>query len=129
MAPGLDRLILIALALVGLITSLGITRVPAAAPTQKFKPNFLGDLFSQIQLMRQDRVLWLACLGNIYFSFVGQLVFQGVFDLGDRLRIGEQNTSLLVVALALGIGVGSFAAGWLSGGKSSMAWCHSAHSA
>jgi acyl-[acyl-carrier-protein]-phospholipid O-acyltransferase/long-chain-fatty-acid--[acyl-carrier-protein] ligase len=110
-------LILIALALVGLITSLGITRVPAAAPTQKFKPNFLGDLFSQIQLMRQDRVLWLACLGNIYFSFVGQLVFQGVFDLGDRLRIGEQNTSLLVVALALGIGVGSFAAGWLSGGK------------
>ena len=100
-----------------MITSLGITRVPAAAPTQKFRANFLGDLFSQIQLMRQDRVLWLACLGNIYFSFVGQLVFQGVFDLGDRMRIGEQNTSLLVVALALGIGVGSFAAGWLSGGK------------
>ena len=30
--------------------------------------NFLGDLFSQIHLMRQDRVLWLACLGNTYFS-------------------------------------------------------------
>jgi acyl-[acyl-carrier-protein]-phospholipid O-acyltransferase/long-chain-fatty-acid--[acyl-carrier-protein] ligase len=110
-------LMLIGLAVIGFITSLGITRIPAAAPNQKFRGNFLGDLVSQIQLMRQDRVLWLACLGNIYFSFVGQLIFQGVFDLGDRLRIGEQNTSLLVVTLALGIGVGSFAAGWLSGGK------------
>jgi acyl-[acyl-carrier-protein]-phospholipid O-acyltransferase / long-chain-fatty-acid--[acyl-carrier-protein] ligase len=110
-------LMLIGLAVVGLITSLGITRIPAAAPAQKFRANFLGDVVSQIQLMRQDRVLWLACLGNIYFSFVGQLVFQGVFDLGDRMQIGERNTSLLVVTLALGIGVGSFAAGWLSGGK------------
>ncbi len=90
--------ILIALAVLGLITSLGITRVPAAVPTQKFKGNFLGDLFSQIRLMRQDRVLWLACLGNIYFSFVGQLVFQGVFDLGDRMHLTERSTSLLVVA-------------------------------
>jgi acyl-[acyl-carrier-protein]-phospholipid O-acyltransferase/long-chain-fatty-acid--[acyl-carrier-protein] ligase len=110
-------LVLIGLAIIGLMTSLGITRVPAAAPTQKFKPNFLGDLVSQIQLMRQDRVLWLACLGNIYFSFVGQLVFQGVFDLGDRMHLTEKSTSLLVVALALGIGVGSFAAGYFSGGK------------
>jgi len=30
-----------------------------------------------------------------------------VFDLGDRMHIGEQYTSLLVVALAVGIGVGS----------------------
>ncbi len=109
--------ILIALAVLGLLTSLGITRVPAAAPTQKFKANFLGDLVSQIRLMRQDRVLWLACLGNIYFSFVGQFVFQGVFDLGDRMHLAEKSTSLLVVALALGIGIGSFAAGYLSGGK------------
>ena len=109
--------ILIGLAGVGLLTSLGITRVPAADPLRRYNLNLLGDLLARIRLMRRDRVLWLACLGNIYFSFVGQLIFQGVFDIGDRLGIGEQNTSLLVVSLAIGIGVGSFAAGSLSGGK------------
>jgi acyl-[acyl-carrier-protein]-phospholipid O-acyltransferase/long-chain-fatty-acid--[acyl-carrier-protein] ligase len=114
---GWTGFILVGLAAVGLSTSQGITRVPAADPTRRYNANFLGDLLAQTRLMRRDRVLWLACLGNIYFSFVGQLVFQGVFDLGDRLQIGEQNTSLLVVALAIGIGVGSFAAGYFSGGK------------
>jgi acyl-[acyl-carrier-protein]-phospholipid O-acyltransferase/long-chain-fatty-acid--[acyl-carrier-protein] ligase len=114
---GWTGFILVGLAAVGLFTSLGITRVPAADPTRRYTVNFLGDLLAQIRLMRRDRVLWLACLGNIYFSFVGQLVFQGVFDLGDRMHLGEQNTSLLVVALAVGIGVGSFAAGYFSGGK------------
>jgi acyl-[acyl-carrier-protein]-phospholipid O-acyltransferase/long-chain-fatty-acid--[acyl-carrier-protein] ligase len=114
---GWTGFILVGLAAVGLSTSLGITRVPAADPTRRYNANSLGDLLSQIRLMRGDRVLWLACLGNIYFSFVGQLVFQGVFDLGDRMHLGELNTSLLVVALAVGIGVGSFAAGYFSGGK------------
>ncbi len=114
---GWTGLMLVGLAVLGLFTSLGITRVPPADPARKFRWNFLGDLGAQVRFIRQDRVLWLACLGNIYFSFVGQLVFQGVFDLGDRMRIGEQYTSLLVVALAVGIGVGSFAAGYLSGGK------------
>ena len=109
--------VLACLALLGLATSFGITRVPAADPTRKFRLNFLGDLVVQVQRIRRDRVLWLACLGNVYFSFVGQLVFQGVFDLGDRLKIGETNTFILLAALAVGIGVGSFAAGYLSGGK------------
>jgi acyl-[acyl-carrier-protein]-phospholipid O-acyltransferase/long-chain-fatty-acid--[acyl-carrier-protein] ligase len=39
---------LLALAVVGLLTSLGIDRVPAAAPEKKFRANFLGDLWQQI---------------------------------------------------------------------------------
>jgi acyl-[acyl-carrier-protein]-phospholipid O-acyltransferase/long-chain-fatty-acid--[acyl-carrier-protein] ligase len=107
----------ISLAVIGLATSLSITRLPAAAPARRYRVNFLGDLFSQIRLMRADRVLWLACLGNIFFNFVGQFVMQAVLDLGDRRHFGETNTSLLVVALAIGIGLGSFAAGYLSSGK------------
>jgi len=110
-------LLLIGLAVTGLATSFGISRIPAAAPTRHYRLNFLNDLFNQITLMREDRVLWLACLGNIFFSFIGQFALQAVLDLGDRLKFGETNTSLLVVALAIGIGVGSFAAGYLSGGK------------
>ncbi len=109
--------LLVGLAMLGLATSFGITKIPAAAPTRRYRVNFLGDLFSQIRLMRADRVLWLACLGNIFFSFVGQFALQSVMDLGDRMKFGETNTSLLVVATAIGIGTGSFAAGYLSGGK------------
>src|SRR5439155_13559338 len=110
--------VLMVLAAAGLVLSLGITRVPAADPLKKFQANFLGDLWRQIQLMRRDRVLWLACLGNTYFWFIGQLLQQSVVDYGENvLKIGEVRTTLLLAALAIGIGLGSFAAGYLSGGK------------
>jgi len=110
--------LLILLAIVGLGFSLGITRVPAADPKRRFDLNILGGLWPQIQFMRKDRVLWLACLGNIYFWFIGQLLQQSVLDYGENvLKVGEVKTSYLLAALAIGIGIGSFAAGYLSGGK------------
>ena len=50
--------VLVALALVGLAFSLGITRVPAADPARRFRANFLGDLRAQIRVMRA-----IACSG------------------------------------------------------------------
>ncbi|MGD1020868.1 MAG: MFS transporter [Verrucomicrobiia bacterium] len=110
--------IFIGLAVLGFLSSLGITRIPAADPEKRFRANFLGDLFEQIRDIRRDRVLWLAVLGNIYFSFVGALVLQNAILFGtDTLQVGEIKTSYMQVALAIGVGLGSFAAGYLSGGK------------
>ena len=110
--------IFIALAILGLLCSLGITRIPAADPNREFRANFLGDLFQQVGDIRRDRVLWLAVLGSIYFSFVGALVLQNAILFGmNTLQVGEVRTSYMQVALAIGVGIGSFAAGWLSGGK------------
>ena len=110
--------IFLVLAVIGLLCSFGITRVPAANPRKQFRPNFLGDLWQEIQSIRRDRVLWLAVLGNVYFSFVGALLLQNAILFGtDTLKVGEVHTSYLYIAIALGIGVGSFAAGCLSGGK------------
>ena len=68
--------------------------------------------------MRRDHILWLACLGNIYFWFIGQLLQQSVIEYGENvLKIGEVRTTYLLAAMAIGIGLGSFAAGYLSGGK------------
>ena len=111
-------LVLLGVALVGLASSLGITRVPAADPTRRFQVNFLGDLRAQIRMMRADRVLWLACLGNMYFFFMAALVQFGVIDYGKYiLGVSEVRTTQLWAAVAVGIGLGSFAAGYLSGGK------------
>jgi acyl-[acyl-carrier-protein]-phospholipid O-acyltransferase/long-chain-fatty-acid--[acyl-carrier-protein] ligase len=115
---GWSGVLLIMLAGMGLMTSLGISRVPAANPTKTFRFNLAGDLWTQIKEMRKDRVLWLAVLGNIYFWFLGALLLLNiVLYANDILRVDETRTSLLLVALTLGIGVGSLAAGYLSGNK------------
>ena len=115
---GWSGVVFIALAGIGLLTSLGISRVPAANPAKKFRRNMAGDLWTQIGEMRKDRVLWLAVLGNVYFWFLASLLLLNiVLYATDTLRVDETHTSMLLVALSLGIGVGSFVAGYLSGGK------------
>jgi acyl-[acyl-carrier-protein]-phospholipid O-acyltransferase/long-chain-fatty-acid--[acyl-carrier-protein] ligase len=110
--------VLVALSLVGLLTSLGIDKVPAAAPTKKFQANILSDLWRQIKLMRQDRPLFLAVAGNTYFWFLGSLLFSTIVVYGpDVLHVGQAKTGYLNATLAVGIGIGSMAAGLLSGNK------------
>lgn len=115
---GFSGAILIVLAVFGLATSLGITRLPAADPDRKFRVNFLGNLFSQMRSWRGDRPLILAVLGNTYFNFIGALLLLNVFFFGaDVLKVSEAQISWLNAALAVGIGLGSVTAGYLSGSK------------
>ena len=116
--PGWPGIILVSLGVAGLITSFGITRVAPANRTKTFRVNFLGDVARQVKLMRQDRVLWLAALGNLYFSFLAMLVSQNLVHYGtETLGVGESQTGVLFASLAIGIGLGSLVAGYLSGGK------------
>lgn len=111
-------LILMALAILGFACCLGISRVPAADPGRTFRPNFVTEVWRQLKAMRGDRPLWLAILGNIYFSFLGSLLLLNLFFYGANvLKVDETHIGILSVALALGIGIGSVAAGYLSGGK------------
>src|ERR1700728_1375879 len=48
---------LLACTSMGVITSLGISRVPAANPTKHFRVNPVGDLWDQLKIIRADRVL------------------------------------------------------------------------
>src|SRR6478736_3035041 len=112
--------ILIALAVIGTIWSFGITRIPAADTTKTFRLNFVSDLWQKVQLIRRDRILMLAIVGNTYFFFLGALVQQYmIYSYGkDLLGLSERQITLwLMSAVALGIGIGSYAAGRLSGNK------------
>ncbi|MGB7434654.1 MAG: MFS transporter, partial [Candidatus Acidiferrum sp.] len=98
--------------------SLGITHVRAADPTRKFQINFLGDLWKHGKQIRKDRVLWLSVAGNTYFFFLAALLqFDIVFYGYEVLQVPSTRGSLLQAAVAIGIGVGSLAAGYLSGGR------------
>src|SRR5579864_2211920 len=115
---GWSGLIFLSLSLVGLLFSLGITKVPAADPVKKFRVNPIIDLWAHGRVIRKDRVLWLAVLGNTYFWFLGALLTANIVFYGsDVLHSSSTRTGILQAAVAIGIGLGSLAAGYLSGGK------------
>jgi acyl-[acyl-carrier-protein]-phospholipid O-acyltransferase/long-chain-fatty-acid--[acyl-carrier-protein] ligase len=110
--------LLLGFTIVGLAWSFGISRVPAADPAKRFHLTSLIDVWSPMKLIRGDRVLWLAVLGNTYFFFVAGLLQFNIFIYGqDVLHIRSTQGGFLQAAVAIGIGLGSFAAGYLSGGK------------
>ncbi len=109
---------LFAFTVIGLLCSLGISRVPAADPAKRFHLAALIDVWSPMKLIRGDRVLWLAVLGNTYFFFVAALLQFNIFLYGqDVLHLDSTHGGFLQAAVAIGIGVGSLTAGFLSSGK------------
>jgi len=109
---------LIGLALIGLLTSLGVDKVPPAAPTKRFQANIVGDLWRQIKAMHKDPPLFLAVAGNTYFWFLGSLLFSTIVVYGpDVLHLDQTRTGYLNATLAIGIGIGSMVAGLVSGNK------------
>ena len=110
--------LLLGFTVIGLVWSFGIGRVPAADPGKRFHLVSLIDVWSPMKLIRNDRVLWLAVLGNTYFFFVAGLLQFNIFIYGqDVLHIRSTEGGFLQAAIAIGIGLGSFAAGYLSAGK------------
>ncbi|HLZ13782.1 MAG TPA: acyl-[ACP]--phospholipid O-acyltransferase [Candidatus Acidoferrum sp.] len=102
----------------GLLTAHFISRVPAADPAKEFRLNVFGDLFSHLRTARADRALWLAIVGNTYFWFLGALLQFNVVLYGERvLHVPGSESAKLQAAIAIGIGIGSFVAGSLSGGR------------
>ncbi len=111
--------LLVMLACVGLTTSLGIVRLPPADPHRKFRINFLGDLWVNLRSIGADRVLTLAIMGSVYFWFLGALFGEPTIFIysTDVLRLSETQVAMLRACLAIGIALGSGAAGFLSGRK------------
>jgi acyl-[acyl-carrier-protein]-phospholipid O-acyltransferase / long-chain-fatty-acid--[acyl-carrier-protein] ligase len=109
---------LIALSIVGAWIALGISRVPAAAPDRRIRLNAFGQLWKYGKYAHADRVLWLAVLGNTFFWFAGAMAYQNVVVYNKNiLLLGPDQLMYLRLGLMLGIGLGSYLAGVMSGGK------------
>jgi acyl-[acyl-carrier-protein]-phospholipid O-acyltransferase/long-chain-fatty-acid--[acyl-carrier-protein] ligase len=110
--------IFLTLTILGLLTSFGITRVPAADPARRFDWNVPAEFFNEIHRMKADTTLWTAVIANTFFWFLGsQLLLNIVLYAADILHVDDAHSSYLLAALSLGIGIGSFAAGLASGKK------------
>lgn len=108
----------LAIAVAGLLTSFGITRVPAAGATGKFLFNPFSEVLAGTRHLLLQRQLWLSVVGISYFWFLGALFQLDLLLFGSEvLRVSDLQVGLLITSLAVGIGVGSMLSGRLSGNK------------
>jgi acyl-[acyl-carrier-protein]-phospholipid O-acyltransferase / long-chain-fatty-acid--[acyl-carrier-protein] ligase len=109
--------LLLAFTLLGTMVTFGISRVPVADLSRRFRMNPFGDLAGQLRIIRGDRILGWAVVGNTYLWFLAALLQFVIVVYGhDVLRVSEAQISYLQAAVGIGIGVGSLLAGYLSFG-------------
>jgi acyl-[acyl-carrier-protein]-phospholipid O-acyltransferase / long-chain-fatty-acid--[acyl-carrier-protein] ligase len=109
---------MVAVAVMGFGTSLGITRVPPSGAKDKFQWNPFAEVITGTRHLLKDRPLWLTVIGISYFFFLGALFQTDLVVFGsDVLKVDETHIATMVGCLAVGIGIGSMLAGRLSGDK------------
>ncbi len=108
-------LTLLGIAVVGSLLSLRITYVPPSGAAEFFHWNPFSEIWTGSRQLLRNRDLGLSVLGISYFWFIGALVQLVIILVGkETLHVSDSQVGLLVTALAVGIGLGSIAAGWLS---------------
>lgn len=109
--------ILCGLAIVGAVASFLIRKMPAANPARPFPSYVYGPIVGNVRLLFADPALRLAAQGIAFFTFVVAFMRAAVYMLGQSQNPpwNELKTSVVVGTVALGIGLGSPAAGFLSG--------------
>ena len=109
-------LVVVAVAIVGTVSSLWIPAVTAAAPAPRMARNPFGEIVAGVVRLRQNRVLWLTVMGISYFWFLGTLLQLVMILFGTQVMgLSDTWTGILTTFAAIGIALGSLAAGRLSG--------------
>src|SRR5262245_35984073 len=112
-------IILVVLAVIGALASLLIRRMPAANAGRRLPEYVYLPLWKTLKTMVQSRPLRFALVGIAFFTFMLAYMRAAVYMLGESQipRWNELKTSGIVGMTALGIGLGSPMAGYLSGKK------------
>jgi acyl-[acyl-carrier-protein]-phospholipid O-acyltransferase/long-chain-fatty-acid--[acyl-carrier-protein] ligase len=109
---------MVTIAALGTLASLGISRVPASGVMKQFQLNPFGEIWDGLKRLHPDKPLRLTVVGISYFWFLGALVQLDMLFFGkELLALDDFHIGLLGTFLAVGIGAGSLAAGYLSGDK------------
>ncbi|MDD5459041.1 MAG: acyl-[ACP]--phospholipid O-acyltransferase [Phycisphaerae bacterium] len=108
--------ICVGVAFAGLMTSFFITHTASAGAPRDTSLVFVRDIWHTLWLIRRNRFLLLAVIASAYFLFIGALIYNNLIPYSiDQLGLEEKYSSLPFVVVAVGIGLGAFWAGKLSG--------------
>ena len=117
-APWRIGLVLVAVSVASLAASLQIPAVPASADRAHVSLNPVAGLGRGTRRLLADRTLAQAAAGIAYFWAFGALVQFALVLVGrSGMHLDDARVAALTACLAVGIGLGSVAAGRLSGDK------------
>lgn len=103
------KLFLAGASLIGLAAAYLMRPLPPAKPAEPLTLNLVKDLLDNWAIVRQDSLLARGVIAVNYFWFIGAaLQLNLVLYASQMLRVTPEKASLLIVALAVGIAVGSF---------------------
>jgi MFS family permease len=110
--------VVIGLALVGLVVSLGVPRIRAAGSEEPFPWSGPAETVRVLWATREDRLLAVSIFANAVFWMMASLQVQLINVLGlDQYCMRKTQTSGMLVTQMVGIGLGGMLAGRLAGGK------------
>ncbi|MDO4583185.1 MAG: MFS transporter [Planctomycetia bacterium] len=121
-APGqhalwLSASVLLGVATLGLLTSLMVGRLRAANPQRPFSWNPVRQSFRDLGYLWNHQAILLVALGSAYYWGLASLAQTTIdkFALPELVGPnGQTEVGYLLGILTMGIGVGSFLAGWIS---------------
>jgi MFS family permease len=111
--------ITVSIAVLGTLTSYGIARHPAAAPTRRIAFASMTSVIPTLtEIFRDDPLMARIMIAYSWFWFVGGVALTAINAFG-RLQLGLNNfeTSLMVAITSIGIAGGSVLVGRLSRGS------------
>jgi len=112
----LATLFCVGVAVVGVVTSLPITRTPPAGSQRRASWFFLRDIWRTLRDVRRDKYLFLAVLASAYFLMLGAYMQFNLIPYGiEALGLSQEDGSYLFLFAAIGIAAGALLAGRLSG--------------
>jgi 1-acyl-sn-glycerol-3-phosphate acyltransferase len=108
--------VVIAIAVLGYISSLGVPRVPAVDPDIRINWNPLTETWRIMEFAREKRSVFLSIIGISWFWFIGATYLTQLPNF-SRLYLGgnEEVVTLLLALFSIGVGGGSLLCERLSG--------------
>lgn len=112
----LASLACVVIAAAGAACSAGIHRTAPAGGGKKASLFFWKDVYNALRQVRGDRYLMMAVFASAYFLLIGAFLQMNLMPYGmEKLGQSEVSSAYLFVAAGIGIGLGSYLAGRLSG--------------
>lgn len=110
--------VFIAISVLGIVTSLFVTKVKPSGSRRPLQLNFMGEVISNIRWIKKDRAIFLSMMGLAYFGFLGGLFQPNILLYARKvMAVDHLHTGFLVSSMTIGLGLGCMLAGKLSDKK------------
>jgi len=117
------KIFLVFAGVIGLFGAYQMRPLPAAKPDEPLRYNLFSDLAQNWRLVSQDSLLKRSVVAVNFFWFIGAALQLNLVLYGAQmLHVTPAQTSWLIMAIAVGVGLGSFICAKLSHHHIALGW-------